>query len=68
MWLYVSKQNNSFVIADSDFKQQRLPTWEPTASPLYVIAMLFLIGIAFIPAGIDLKAQSDGVHNEYCFM
>jgi len=46
---------------DSAFKQQRLKAWQPILTPLFVIGTFLCIGIVFIPIGIVLKMQGDGV-------
>ncbi|XP_063978092.1 cell cycle control protein 50A [Diachasmimorpha longicaudata] len=48
--------------SDSAFKQQRLPAWQPILTAGTVLPTFFVIGIAFIPAGIGLLYFSDKVH------
>ncbi|XP_013184159.1 cell cycle control protein 50A [Amyelois transitella] len=47
--------------ADSAFKQQRLPAWQPILTAGTVLPTFFVIGIAFIPVGIGLLYFSDEV-------
>lgn len=37
--------------ADTAFKQQRLPAWQPLLTPRVVVASFFIIGAIFIPIG-----------------
>eukprot|EP00668_Euglena_longa_P041490 GGOE01054627.1.p1 GENE.GGOE01054627.1~~GGOE01054627.1.p1 ORF type:complete len:394 (+),score=118.66 GGOE01054627.1:41-1183(+) len=37
--------------ADTPFKQQRLPAWQPILSPPWVICCFFLVAVVFIPIG-----------------
>ena len=48
-------------VADSAFKQQRLPAWQPILTAGTVLPTFFVIGIAFIPVGIGLLYFSDEV-------
>ena len=48
-------------IADSAFKQQRLPAWQPILTAGTVLPTFFIIGIAFIPVGVGLLYFSDEV-------
>lgn len=48
-------------VADSAFKQQRLPAWQPILTAGTVLPTFFVIGIAFIPVGIGLLHFSDEV-------
>lgn len=50
-----------FFLADSAFKQQRLPAWQPILTAGTVLPTFFVIGIAFIPVGIGLLYFSDEV-------
>eukprot|EP01027_Heterolobosea_sp_BB2_P006715 GEZU01010105.1.p1 GENE.GEZU01010105.1~~GEZU01010105.1.p1 ORF type:complete len:250 (-),score=40.35 GEZU01010105.1:2-751(-) len=43
--------NKSKRPADSAFKQQRLPAWQPVLSPKWVIPTFFVVGMIFIPIG-----------------
>ncbi|XP_049879137.1 cell cycle control protein 50A [Pectinophora gossypiella] len=58
-----SEQNNvkSRRPAESAFKQQRLPAWQPILTAGTVLPTFFVIGIAFIPVGIGLLYFSDEV-------
>ncbi|KAK9500745.1 hypothetical protein O3M35_001947 [Rhynocoris fuscipes] len=47
--------------ADSAFKQQRLPAWQPVLTAGTVLPTFFIIGITFIPIGIGLLYFSDQV-------
>ncbi|KYN17128.1 Cell cycle control protein 50A, partial [Trachymyrmex cornetzi] len=47
--------------ADSAFKQQRLPAWQPILTAGTVLPTFFVIGVAFIPVGIGLLYFSDEV-------
>ena len=47
--------------ADSAFKQQRLPAWQPILTAGTVLPTFFVIGIAFIPIGVGLLYFSDQV-------
>lgn len=49
---------------DDNFHQQRLKTWQPILSPLNVIVIFLVIGIAFIPAGIGLMNMSDAIYED----
>lgn len=48
-------------VADSAFKQQRLPAWQPILTAGTVLPAFFVIGIAFIPVGVALLYFSDEV-------
>lgn len=37
--------------ADTPFKQQRLPAWQPILSPPWVICCSFIVAVVFIPIG-----------------
>ncbi|KAF4517287.1 hypothetical protein B566_EDAN008621 [Ephemera danica] len=52
---------NSKKPAESAFKQQRLPAWQPILTAGTVLPTFFIIGIAFIPVGIGLLYFSDEV-------
>lgn len=47
--------------ADSAFKQQRLPAWQPILTAGTVLPTFFVIGITFIPIGVGLLYYSDKV-------
>ncbi|XP_037946527.1 cell cycle control protein 50A [Teleopsis dalmanni] len=47
--------------ADSAFKQQRLPAWQPVLTAGTVLPTFFIIGILFIPVGVVLLYFSDEV-------
>lgn len=51
----------SFLIADSAFKQQKLPAWQPILTAGTVLPTFFIIGLAFIPVGIGLLVSSNQV-------
>ena len=43
--------NSSKKPADTPFKQQRLPAWQPILSPPWVICCFFVVVVVFIPIG-----------------
>lgn len=47
--------------ADTPFKQQRLPAWQPILSPPWVICCFFLVAAVFIPIGALVIVASDEV-------
>lgn len=47
--------------SNSNFKQQRLPSWQPILTAGTVLPTFFIIGIAFIPVGIILLYFSNSV-------
>lgn len=49
------------MITDSNFKQQRLPAWNPLLTAGTVLPTFFVIGIAFIPVGAALLFFSDKI-------
>jgi hypothetical protein len=49
---------------DTAFKQQRLKAWQPILTPLWVIMTFTIIGIIFIPIGIVLKSEADGIYEQ----
>lgn len=57
-------QNASKRPADSAFKQQRLPAWQPILTANSVLPIFFVIGVAFIPIGIGMYYFSSRV-NEF---
>ena len=50
-----------FSLADTKFKQQKLPSWQPILTAGTVLPAFFAIGIAFIPLGVALYITSEGV-------
>ena len=52
---------NSKRPADTSFKQQRLKAWQPILTPYWVIGTFMVVGIAFVPLGVELKRASDSV-------
>ncbi|XP_059489651.1 cell cycle control protein 50A isoform X2 [Neocloeon triangulifer] len=50
--------------ADSAFRQQRLPAWQPILTAGTVLPTFFIIGIAFIPVGIGLLYFSEEVREK----
>jgi hypothetical protein len=46
---------------DTALKQQRMKAWNPILDPVYVIASLIIIGVAFVPVGVKLLQISDDV-------
>jgi hypothetical protein len=49
---------------DDAFHQQRLKMWQPILSPMNVIIIFLVIGIAFIPSGIGLMNMSNDVYED----
>lgn len=49
---------------DDAFHQQRLQTWQPILSPMNVILIFLIIGVAFIPTGIGLMSLSNSVYED----
>ncbi|GAB0089759.1 Cell cycle control protein 50A [Sergentomyia squamirostris] len=47
--------------SETNFKQQRLPAWQPVMTAKTVLPSFFIIGIAFIPVGVALLYFSDNV-------
>lgn len=56
-----SESNQSKKPDDTDFKQQRLPAWQPLLTPNWVIAAFLAICAVFLPIGIVIVAYSDKV-------
>ena len=48
-------------MADTKFKQQKLPAWQPILTANTVLPAFFAIGIAFIPLGVALLVTSNNV-------
>lgn len=46
---------------DSDFKQQRLPAWQPLLTPKWVILTFFVVGAVFLPIGVVIVNSSEDV-------
>lgn len=46
---------------DTNFKQQRIPAWQPVMSPPCAIATLCIVGIVFIVIGAIVVVSSDNV-------
>ena len=44
--------------ADSAFKQQRLASWQLVLTPKWVIGLLVLVAVLFIPIGAGIVAAS----------
>lgn len=59
-----SESHKSKKPADSAFKQQKLPAWQPILTAGTVLPTFFVIGIAFIPVGIGLLYFSDKVKEQ----
>ena len=56
--------------ADTKFKQQKLPAWQPIMTAGTVLPVLFAVGVAFIPLGVALLVTSNNVcilHFSYPF-
>ena len=47
--------------ADTKFKQQKLPAWQPIMTAGTVLPVLFAVGVAFIPLGVALLVTSNNV-------
>eukprot|EP00996_Jenningsia_fusiforme_P001239 NODE_2132_length_1284_cov_92.839676_g1940_i0.p1 GENE.NODE_2132_length_1284_cov_92.839676_g1940_i0~~NODE_2132_length_1284_cov_92.839676_g1940_i0.p1 ORF type:complete len:397 (+),score=50.48 NODE_2132_length_1284_cov_92.839676_g1940_i0:68-1192(+) len=47
--------------ADTPFKQQRLPAWQPILSPPWVICCFFVVAVVFIPVGALVIVASNKV-------
>mmetsp|Transcript_108218 Transcript_108218/g.186862 ORF Transcript_108218/g.186862 Transcript_108218/m.186862 type:complete len:393 (-) Transcript_108218:310-1488(-) len=47
----MADNNASKKPADTPFKQQRLPAWQPILSPPWVICCFFVVAVVFIPIG-----------------
>jgi hypothetical protein len=47
---------------DDDFTQQKLKAWQPIMTPLKVVVIFLVIGIAFIPTGTTILNASDDVN------
>ena len=43
---------------DSNFKQQRLPAWQPVLTPFRIIMVFLIIGLIFVPVGVYLRNAS----------
>ena len=48
-------------IADTAFKQQRLPAWQPILTAGTVLPAFFIIGIIFVPLGVGFLVTSNKV-------
>lgn len=55
------EQQKSRKPADTAFKQQRLPAWQPIITANTALPVFFIIGILFIPIGIVLVVTSERV-------
>lgn len=53
--------SNSFLPADTPFKQQKLKAWQPILTPNWVIGTFAIVGLIFIPIGVVLNTESDNV-------
>jgi len=49
---------------DSDFNQMRLKTIPADFRPIYIGAILLLLAIFFIPTGVTLASQNEGVYEQ----
>jgi len=54
-----------FHFAESAFKQQKLPAWQPILTAGTVLPTFFVIGIAFIPIGVIIVFFNNGVRNYF---
>jgi len=50
---------------DTDFKQQRLPSWQPILTPLRIIIIFLVVGIVFLSVGFPLKSMSDALKESH---
>lgn len=50
--------------ADTPFKQQRLPSWQPVLTSLNIIVILVIIGIIFVPVGTHLYNSANNVYEQ----
>eukprot|EP01002_Notosolenus_urceolatus_P003303 NODE_1870_length_1270_cov_13.276003_g1549_i0.p1 GENE.NODE_1870_length_1270_cov_13.276003_g1549_i0~~NODE_1870_length_1270_cov_13.276003_g1549_i0.p1 ORF type:complete len:380 (+),score=63.65 NODE_1870_length_1270_cov_13.276003_g1549_i0:54-1193(+) len=55
------KKKKSGKPANTPFKQQRLPAWQPILSPPWVISCFFLVATVFIPIGAIIVVASSQV-------
>jgi hypothetical protein len=44
------------------FRQQKLPSWQPIMTPLKVVIAFLAIGVAFVPTGVSLMKESDTIY------
>ena len=44
------------------FRQQKLPSWQPIMTPLKVVIAFLAIGVAFVPTGVSLMKESDSIY------
>ena len=51
---------------DTQFKQQKLPAWQPILTAGTVLPAFFCIGVAFIPLGVALLIASNNVSDSVC--
>ena len=58
---------NPHVIADTAFKQQRLPAWQPVMTAKTVIPTFFVLGAVCIPVGAVLFVTSQSVSDSFSF-
>lgn len=49
---------------DTNFKQQKLPAWQPIMTAGTVLPVFFAIGIAFVPLGVALLITADNVQEK----
>lgn len=49
---------------DTPFKQQRLTSWQPILTPPVVIILFLVVGIIFIPVGVELQRISDDIYED----
>ena len=56
-----------FVIADTAFKQQRLPAWQPVMTAKTVIPTFFIIGALCVPLGAVLYTTSQSVSVTFAY-
>eukprot|EP00761_Pharyngomonas_kirbyi_P012784 gb/GECH01012811.1/.p1 GENE.gb/GECH01012811.1/~~gb/GECH01012811.1/.p1 ORF type:complete len:338 (+),score=61.32 gb/GECH01012811.1/:1-1014(+) len=58
------ENQNSNQPANTRFKQQNLPAWQPVLSPTWVIGTFFIVAVIFIPVGAVLLSVSNSVHEQ----
>lgn len=49
---------------DSKYWQQRLTSWDPVMTPCYVILMLVMAGMIFLPVGLSILYSANSLYSE----
>eukprot|EP00697_Spironema_sp_BW2_P007672 gnl/Spiro4/22022_TR10826_c0_g1_i1.p1 gnl/Spiro4/22022_TR10826_c0_g1~~gnl/Spiro4/22022_TR10826_c0_g1_i1.p1 ORF type:complete len:426 (+),score=116.20 gnl/Spiro4/22022_TR10826_c0_g1_i1:89-1279(+) len=62
--LQSDKKNESEKPVDSDFKQQRVPAWQPLLTPNVAISTLATVGVLFLAIGITIIYVNNSLHEE----